>query len=212
MLPNYDAKAVAEVLGLAFVRAPKEGKGERVTSVSSKIDDEFVIGVDEAGVHIVEMKKNSASKASAARLSQFNSLASSPSPVLIEKAVESGLPAQIPPTRCASDRRRRQDEGLSPRAERGPQATLERRESKLSPQESERTERIARLFVHARRALGTEAEAREFMTTPHPELDRRSPIEAAKTDLGTRRAEQILNALEYGLAIDDICPFGSGAS
>ena len=82
-----------------------------------------------------------------------------------------------------------------------PKTTLERREKQLSPQESERTERVARLFVHARRALGTEAEAREFMTTPHPRLDGRSPIEAAKTDLGTRRAEQILNALEYGLAL-----------
>jgi putative toxin-antitoxin system antitoxin component (TIGR02293 family) len=87
--------------------------------------------------------------------------------------------------------------------ERGivPKTTLERREKKLSPQESERTERIARLFVHARRALGTEAEAREFMTAPHPELDGRTPIEAGKTDLATRRAEQILNALEYGLAL-----------
>jgi uncharacterized protein (DUF2384 family) len=52
--------------------------------------------------------------------------------------------------------------------------------------------------VHARRALGTEAEAREFMTAPHPELDGRTPVDAAKTDLGTLRA--ILNALEYGLA------------
>ena len=201
MLPNYDAKAVAEVLGLAFVRAPKEGKGARVTSVSSKIDDEFVIGVDEAGVHIVEMKKNSASKASAARLSQFNSLASSPSPVLIEKAVESGLPRKS--LRHVAQVIAGGDKTRASALERSvvPKTTLERRESKLSPQESERTERIARLFVHARRALGTEAEAREFMTTPHPELDRRSPIEAAKTDLGTRRAEQILNALEYGLAI-----------
>jgi len=54
--------------------------------------------------------------------------------------------------------------------------------------------------VHARRALGTEAEAREFLTSPHPELDGRSPIDAAKTDLGTRRTEQILTALEYGQA------------
>jgi putative toxin-antitoxin system antitoxin component (TIGR02293 family) len=69
-------------------------------------------------------------------------------------------------------------------------------------QESERTEQIARLFVHARRALGTEAEAREFMTTPHPQLDERSPVDAVRTDdLGARRTEQILNALEYGLAL-----------
>ncbi len=74
-------------------------------------------------------------------------------------------------------------------------------QAQLSPQESERTERVARLFVHATRALGTPAEARAFMTTPHPELEGRSPVDAAKTDLGTRRTEQILNALEYGLAL-----------
>ncbi len=82
-----------------------------------------------------------------------------------------------------------------------PKTTLERRETQLSPEESERTERVARLLVHARRALGTEEEAREFMTTPHPRLDGRSPVEAARTDLGTRRTEGILNALEYGLAL-----------
>ena len=39
------------------------------------------------------------------------------------------------------------------------------------------------------------------MTTPHPELEGRTPIEAAKTDLGTRRTERLLAALEYGLAL-----------
>jgi uncharacterized protein (DUF2384 family) len=39
------------------------------------------------------------------------------------------------------------------------------------------------------------------MTTPHPELDGRSPFDAAKTDLGARRVEGLLNALEYGLAV-----------
>jgi putative toxin-antitoxin system antitoxin component (TIGR02293 family) len=82
-----------------------------------------------------------------------------------------------------------------------PRTTLERRETQLSLQESERTERVARLAVHARRALGTADEARAFMTTPHPELGGRSPLGAARTDLGTRRVEQILNALEYGLAV-----------
>lgn len=80
-----------------------------------------------------------------------------------------------------------------------PKTTLERRETRLSPQESERTERVARLFVQARRALGSESEARDFMLTPHPELDGRSPVEAARTDLATRRVERILTALEYGL-------------
>ena len=65
----------------------------------------------------------------------------------------------------------------------------------------EQTGQAARLFAHARRALGTKAEAREFMTSPHPELDGRTPIEAASTDSGTRLVEQILNSFENGLAI-----------
>jgi putative toxin-antitoxin system antitoxin component (TIGR02293 family) len=149
MLSNYDAKAVAEVLGLVLLRASKR---------------------------------------------------SSISAVLIEKAVESGLPRDA--LRHVAELIAGGDKAKATALERGivPKTTLERRETKLTPQESERTERIARLFVHARRALGTEAEAREFMTTPHPELDGRTPVEAARTDLGTRRTEQILNALEYGLA------------
>ena len=62
-------------------------------------------------------------------------------------------------------------------------------------------ERLARLFVHARRALGSAAEAQEFMTAHHPLLDDCSPVDAVRTDFGTRRTEQILNALEYGLAL-----------
>ena len=149
MLPNYDAKAVAEVLGLVLLRASKP---------------------------------------------------SSISAVLIEKAVEGGLPRNA--LRHVAELIAGGDKAKASALERGivPKTTLERRETKLTPQESERTERIARLFVHARLALGTEAEAREFMTTPHPELDGRTPVEAARTDLGTRRTEQILNALEYGLA------------
>jgi uncharacterized protein (DUF2384 family) len=49
--------------------------------------------------------------------------------------------------------------------------------------------------------LGTDAEARAFMTTAHPELDGRTPVEAARTDLGARRTEAILSALKYGLAL-----------
>ena len=150
MLSNYDAKAVAEVLGLVLLRA------SRPSAVSA---------------------------------------------VLVEKAIEGGLPRNA--LRHVAELIAGGDKAKASALERTivPKTTLERRENKLSPQEGERTERIARLFVHARRALGTEAEAREFMTAPHPELERRSPIEAAKTDLGARRAEQILNALEYGLAI-----------
>ncbi len=207
MLPNYDAKAVAEVMGLAFVRGSAAGK-EHLKSVSAEFGPDFIINVDHAPMLMVEIKPGNAlalfetSKSFSGRLSQFKiDRVSSPSHVFIEKAVESGLPRKA--LRHVAECIAGSDKAKISALEWGviPKTTLERRETKLSPQESERTERVARLFVHARRALGTEAEARAFMTSPHPELDGRSPLDAAKTDLGTRRTEQILNALEYGLAL-----------
>lgn len=217
MLPNYDAKAIAEVMGLAFVRgaktesspvvAPKAEKG-RFKPGSAAFGHDFIIDVDNAPMLIVEIKSKNAlapfarSKTFSGRLSQFKShRVSSPSAVFIEKAVESGLPRQA--LRRLAERIAGGDKTKVSALEWDvvPKTTLERRETKLSTQESERTERVARLFVHARRALGTENEARDFMTTRHPELDGRNPIDASRTDLGARRTEQILNGLEYGLAL-----------
>jgi putative toxin-antitoxin system antitoxin component (TIGR02293 family) len=183
MIPKYDARAVAEVLGLAFVRAPTE---RRAKEGAGKTTSDNVIAIGE-GVTTVGKTKGR-------RLSP-------PSPSLIEKAVESGLPRSA--LRHVAECIAGDDKAKVLTLEQGvvPRTTLARRAAKLSPEESQRTERIARLYVQARGALGTDAEAREFMTTPHPELDGRSPIDAAKTDLGTRRTEQILIALEYGLAL-----------
>ncbi len=102
MLPNYDAKAVAQILGL--------------------VGDDFD-GAD----------------------------AAAPSPAFIEKAVENGLPRQA--LRHVVELLAGGDKAKVSALERGvvPKTTLERRERKLSPHESERTERIARLFVHAPR-------------------------------------------------------------
>jgi len=218
MLTNYDAKAVAEVMGIAFLRTSKVGSlppaassataKEVPKSHSGAFGGDFVICVDDGPVLVVEARANNTfarftqSKGRLERTSDFEGgLVSSPSAVLIEKAVEQGLPRQA--LRHVAECLAGGDKAKASWLEWGvvPKTTLERRETQLSPQESERTERVARLFVHARRALGTEAEAREFMTAPHPELDERSPVDAARTDLGARRTEHILNALEYGLAL-----------
>jgi putative toxin-antitoxin system antitoxin component (TIGR02293 family) len=193
MLTNYDARAVAGVLGIAFLDdskiRPTKGTGSgrtarRVEAVEVDALPKLIAGTRNKLVRTVD----------AGTMQQ-------PSPVLIEEAVEKGLPRHA--LRHVAEQIAGADKARIASLEWSivPKTTLERRTDQLSPLESERTERVARLFVHARRALGTEAEARDFMMAPHPQLDGRTPVDAAKTDLSTRRAEQILNALEYGLAL-----------
>ncbi len=217
MLTNYDAKAVAEVMGIAFLEdrsdrpaataQPKKPVTHARTAAGAR-NAGFVIDVDHGAVRIVDCRTSrrfdrSGQSGSGAgkRPPGRGATVRPPSSTLIEKAVERGLPRSV--LRHVAEQIAGTDKASVPSLEWiiVPKTTLERRVQQLSPLESERTERVARLFVHARRALGSAAEAREFMTAPHPLLDGRSPIDAARTDLGARRAEQILNALEYGLAL-----------
>ena len=179
MLSDYDAGAVSAILGLASLPHAKDDTGP----------------IDAARDQSGPDNPPSAVRRSAGRAS------TTPSSVLVEKAVEKGLPRSA--LRRVAVWLAGGDTGKVTAFEWSvvPKTTLDRRSTRLSVHESERTERIARLAVHARRALGTDPEARAFMTSAHPELDGRSPIEAAKTDLGTRRVERILTALEYGLAL-----------
>jgi putative toxin-antitoxin system antitoxin component (TIGR02293 family) len=193
MLTDYDAKAVADIMGIAFQRSPvgsNAAGAAQARAPSRQKRERFAFTLDDAVLHVV-----------AAGAGGGMAGLSPPSSALIEKAVARGLPRQA--LRHVAESLAGGDKAKVARLEWGvvPRTTLDRREAQLSPEESERTERVARLFVHARRALGTEEEAREFMTTQHPELEGRSPLDAARTDLGTRRTEQILNALEYGLAL-----------
>ena len=81
-----------------------------------------------------------------------------------------------------------------------PKSTLARRDT-LTPEQSERTERLARVFAHSRQVFGDDHEARDFMHRPHPELDGRRPLDALATELGARRVEHVLNAAEFGLPV-----------
>ena len=44
-----------------------------------------------------------------------------------------------------------------------------------------------------------EEDAREFLSTPHAELEGRAPLDVALTELGARRVEELLWKLFYGL-------------
>ncbi|MBS1821636.1 MAG: DUF2384 domain-containing protein [Acidobacteria bacterium] len=82
-----------------------------------------------------------------------------------------------------------------------PLATWKRRKTKLSVSESERTERLARLLALAEYVLDDKQFAREWMTQPHLELDGRAPVDAAQTELGARRVEDILMRILFGLPV-----------
>lgn len=82
-----------------------------------------------------------------------------------------------------------------------PKATLSRRTGRLSVEESERTERIARLLAQAEFVWDDREQARAWMSAPHPELNGRPPVEAARTELGARRVEDLLDKLFYGLPV-----------
>jgi putative toxin-antitoxin system antitoxin component (TIGR02293 family) len=82
-----------------------------------------------------------------------------------------------------------------------PRSTLVRRQKEglpLSVEESQKAERVARVFSFALEVWGDEAKAREFMQKSHPMLDDRTPFEASLNELGARQVEQILGRLMFG--------------
>lgn len=80
-----------------------------------------------------------------------------------------------------------------------PEATYKRRRDRLSPAESERTERLARVVAIAEDVWQDREQARRFLTTPHPEIGGKTPLEAALTELGARQAEEVMARIVYGL-------------
>jgi putative toxin-antitoxin system antitoxin component (TIGR02293 family) len=81
-----------------------------------------------------------------------------------------------------------------------PEATFKRR-TILSQEEGARTERLPRVIAAAEYVLDDREDAREWLTKPHPELGNRSPLEAAQSELGARRVEQVLDSILYGLPV-----------
>jgi putative toxin-antitoxin system antitoxin component (TIGR02293 family) len=80
-----------------------------------------------------------------------------------------------------------------------PEATYKRRRERLSPAESERTERLARVVAIAEDVWQDREQTRRFLTTPHAEIGGKTPLDAAMTELGARQAEEIMARILYGL-------------
>lgn len=81
-----------------------------------------------------------------------------------------------------------------------PIATFKRR-TRLTPEESARTERLARVVALAEALWDERDDARAFLNAPHPLLDGRTPLDVAGTELGARRVERLLQDVEHGLPL-----------
>ncbi len=116
----------------------------------------------------------------------------------LNDAVEKGLPKatlRIVVQRVFSDKA--QQRAMMHRIV--PEATYKRRRDRLSPAESERTERLARVVAIAEEVWQDREQARRFLTTPHPEIGGKTPLDAALTQLGARQAEEVMARIVYGL-------------
>lgn len=80
-----------------------------------------------------------------------------------------------------------------------PEATYKRRRDRLTPDESERAERLARTYATARHVWNSHQDAVAFLRTPNRALRGRTPLEVSMTELGARRVEELLWKIFYGL-------------
>lgn len=83
-----------------------------------------------------------------------------------------------------------------------PQRTLTRRLSHasfLTPAESDRTVRMARVYANAVEMIGDEEKAIEWLRTPNRALGGERPLDQLDTDMGSRMVEDILGRIAYGV-------------
>jgi putative toxin-antitoxin system antitoxin component (TIGR02293 family) len=81
-----------------------------------------------------------------------------------------------------------------------PKATGQRGE-KLNRAHSQKAERLARLFATAESIWHDEGAARRFMNTAHAELNGRTPLEVAMTEVGARQVEEVIERGRHGLPV-----------
>ena len=81
-----------------------------------------------------------------------------------------------------------------------PAAPIKPPGGEINPQEGERVARQARVIATAEHLWDNADDARTFLSTGHPMLGGKRPIEVALTELGARRVENLLWSLFHGVA------------
>ena len=97
------------------------------------------------------------------------------------------LPLNVPPSLCDLLH-------LSPRN------FLRRKEQKrLSPDESDRLYRLARVLAHANRVFEDPDESADWIQTPNASLGKQQPLTLLDTDIGVQQVDQVLGRIEHGI-------------
>ena len=71
--------------------------------------------------------------------------------------------------------------------------------SVLTPSESDRTVRVARVYAGAVEMIGDRDKATEWLNTPNRALGGERPLDQLDTDTGARMVEDILGRIAYGV-------------
>lgn len=75
-----------------------------------------------------------------------------------------------------------------------------KKSGRLSPDESERLLRIARIFERVTGLYdGDQIGAREWLETPIPSLGNERPLDLAQTEPGAREVEDLIGRIEHGV-------------
>jgi len=81
-----------------------------------------------------------------------------------------------------------------------PRNFLRRRDQKrLSPDESDRVYRLARVIAHANRVFEDPDESADWIQTPNASLGEQQPLALLDTDIGVQEVDQILGRIEHGV-------------
>ena len=82
-----------------------------------------------------------------------------------------------------------------------PRRTMERRKQtgRLSPEESERVYRFAKIFAFAESVLGNKEKARHWLTSPNRALRNATPLSLLETEAGADEVSNVLGRIDYGV-------------
>ena len=80
-------------------------------------------------------------------------------------------------------------------------STLQRRKAagRLSPDESDKVMRFARLLEHATNVFGDVEKARAWLKHPQYGLGGAVPLNYAETEIGAREVDNLLGRIDYGV-------------